>query len=190
MKVILESYAQTGTATQNGPQNGIQNEIANGTQTDTAIQNGTTNGSRHTIAPQNGTTSPNPELMLFSANTEVSLKDQISRHQDWIHLNPSSCSDVAYTRAMHREHLPQRAFAILNDGDFIETSGGVKAPQEVPAIFMVFSGQGGQWPEMGKELILNDSNFRNDISSMDRILGGLRHPPPWNMLGKRNQLKP
>jgi hypothetical protein len=37
---------------------------------------------------------------------------------------------------------------------------------------------------MGKELILYDPDFRNDILKMDRVLKTLSHPPNWNMMGE------
>lgn len=96
-------------------------------------------------------------------------------------------SDIAYTRAVNREHLPHRAFAIVENGEFVETSGGLKASQNVPAVTMVFGGQGAQWSEMGKELILTDHDFREDILKMDQIIKGLRfHAPEWNLIGTQD----
>ena len=154
----MESYGQGGTTIQHG------------------------NGMYENMAIQNGTSPPKPELLLFSANTPASLNEQIRRHLDWLHLNQESCTDMAYTRAMHREHLPHRAFAILDQSDFIETASGSKAPPVAPEVIMIFSGQGSQWPEMGKELILNDPSFRNDIMKMDQVLKTLSRPPHWNMM--------
>ncbi|KAF7554946.1 hypothetical protein G7Z17_g2570 [Cylindrodendrum hubeiense] len=125
---------------------------------------------------------PKPELLLFSANTESSLSEQISRHRDWILHNPGLSFNMAYTRAMHREQLPHRAFAIIDQHEFLEVPGVSKAPQVAPPVFAVFSGQGAQWPEMCSELILKDVNFRNDILSMDQKLKKLHYPPPWNLM--------
>jgi acyl transferase domain-containing protein len=49
---------------------------------------------------------------------------------------------------------------------------------------MIFSGQGAQWPGMGKELIENDDFFRKDISAMDAVLQRLEHPPNWTIVGE------
>jgi len=48
----------------------------------------------------------------------------------------------------------------------------------------VFSGQGAQWPEMGKDLFDQDRGFRDDIEEMDRVLQSLRHPPTWTIAGE------
>jgi acyl transferase domain-containing protein len=133
---------------------------------------------------QNGITPEKPELLLFSANTETSLKAQIRQYQRYIQLNSTATPDIAYTRAVRREQLPHKAFAIVENGDFIETSGGLKTSQNAPDITMVFSGQGAQWPEMGKELILADHDFREDIFKMNTIIKSLRfHAPEWNLTG-------
>jgi acyl transferase domain-containing protein len=146
------------------------------------------NSIHNVTALQNGVGSPKPELLLFSANTASSLSEQIRRDQDWVRLNPALHSDMAYTRAFHREHLPHRAFSILDDGSFIQSAPGLKAPQGTPTVVMVFSGQGAQWPEMGKELILGDPDFRCDILNMDQKLKDLIYPPHWNMIGEQSQL--
>jgi acyl transferase domain-containing protein len=87
---------------------------------------------------------------------------------------------------VRREQLPHKAFAIVENGDFVETSTGLKTSQNAPAITMVFSGQGAQWPEMGKELILSDHGFREDILKMNQIIKSLRfHAPEWNLTGIR-----
>ena len=133
---------------------------------------------------QNGVTPEKPELLLFSANTETSLKEQIRQYQRYIRLNSTATPDIAYTRAVCREQLPHKAFAIVENGDFIENSGGLKPSQNAPAITVVFSGQGAQWPEMGKELILTDHGFREDILKMNQIIKSLRfHAPEWNLTG-------
>lgn len=49
---------------------------------------------------------------------------------------------------------------------------------------MIFSGQGAQWPEMGRELILQAPNFREDIREMDNTLQTLTHRPEWTIEGE------
>ncbi|KAJ8066769.1 hypothetical protein OCU04_004157 [Sclerotinia nivalis] len=49
---------------------------------------------------------------------------------------------------------------------------------------MVFSGQGAQWPEMGRDILLKDPEFRKDIAEMGQILQSLIHPPSWTLAGK------
>ncbi len=123
-----------------------------------------------------------PVLLVFSANTPNSLQEQIRQHQSFVTRHPALLRDVAYTRAVAREALSQRAFAIVKK-DFVHVAAAAKAPSAVPPVNVIFSGQGAQWAGMGKELIQTDAQFRADIESMDGILQGLRHPPPWKIMG-------
>lgn len=125
-----------------------------------------------------------PELLLLSANTEWSLGEQIQLHSDWVHRHPTSTSDLVYTRGLHKEHLSHRAFSLLQDGDIIEIAPGGKSPAEAPQITMVFSGQGAQWPEMAKQLILCDPSFRNDMLQMGQKLKDIAHPLQEDLHGK------
>lgn len=132
-----------------------------------------------------GTTmTPRPELLLFSANSPTSLNRQIRSFQEFAAQKPEVVKDIAYTLALHRERLPHRAFAIIQDGKLLEASTQTKAPTSAPRITMVFSGQGAQWPRMGRQLISTSSSFRQDIIFMDRILQGLRIPPKWSIIGR------
>ncbi|KAH6689849.1 KR domain-containing protein [Plectosphaerella plurivora] len=123
-----------------------------------------------------------PKLVVFSANTQPSLQKQVDLYKDYIRENPSRLSDVAYTRAVRREALTQRAFALARGAEFIEISPSVKTPGKAPGLFMIFSGQGAQWAGMGKEMIQGDAKFRADIEGMDTILQGLKNPPSWTIM--------
>jgi len=132
----------------------------------------------------NGVTkSQTPQLLLFSANSAGSLNSQIECFKDYTALHPELDRDIAHTLAVRREHLPQRSFAVAKDGEFVETPMPSKAPSAEPSITMIFSGQGAQWPGMGRELILNNASFREDIIHMDSVLQGLRVPPCWSLFG-------
>lgn len=87
-----------------------------------------------------------PELLLVSANTALSLKEQVKRIQDLVLSgSASNLSDVAYTLNVRREKLPHRAFTVVHDGEVLETSSLAKAPAKKQDVYLVFSGQGAQW---------------------------------------------
>lgn len=131
-------------------------------------------------------TGARPDILFLSANTATSLKDQVDHYHEFVQANETlSSHDIAYTLATKREHLPHRAYAIVQDGEFLETSALAKASAKVPNVYLIFSGQGAQWPGMCKELALTDPSFEADLRAMDAVLKGLAHPPSWTIIGKR-----
>jgi acyl transferase domain-containing protein len=131
---------------------------------------------------------PRAELLLLSANTASSLKDQIELYEGYVrHKSENLMSfDLAYTLALRRDKLPHRAFSVLQNGQFTTTSSLVKAPAEAPQLYLIFSGQGAQWPGMGKELIQCDPLFRKTIERMDEVLRNVAEPPSWTLIGMHN----
>lgn len=125
-----------------------------------------------------------PELLLFSAETPSSLNMQIRTHYDFYEASRARGADIAYTRAMRREALRHRAFSILHEGEFLSTSSSIESRAQPRSLVLVFSGQGAQWAGMGKELIQTNTEFRADIETMDEILGNLKKPPAWKILGR------
>jgi len=123
------------------------------------------------------------QLLQFSANTAASLKLQVEAFQGLIKAQPGiDIASLAYTLAHHREKLPHRAFAIVQQGELVDVSTPGKAPAKTPNIHMIFSGQGAQWPQMGRELIVSDPMFRIDLENMDRALQHISHPPSWSII--------
>ncbi|KAI1374459.1 hypothetical protein F4677DRAFT_461487 [Hypoxylon crocopeplum] len=124
-----------------------------------------------------------PELLLFSANTQNSLKQQIEQYQGYASQHPSDLYDAAYTLALRRERLPHRAFMINCGEKVIATSGMVKASGKSSNrhVMMVFTGQGSQWAEMGRGLFVTNAGFREDIHLMDTILRKSARPPNWSI---------
>ena len=128
---------------------------------------------------------PSAELLLLSASTEASLAAQFKQFQERVRLSPEQISDIAYTCALRRQHLPYRSFAIVQpNGNLVGVPSTAEAPSRASPVVMVFSGQGAQWPTMGKELILNNQKIRKDLEDMDAVLQRLSHPPTWKLVGK------
>lgn len=127
-----------------------------------------------------------PRLIPLSANTQNSLKKQMSIHQEYVANHTELLSDLSYTLSQRREHLPHRSFLVVGGSCVTEASTVAKAPVNVPPITMIFSGQGAQWPEMGNLLIEQNLEFRKDIRIMDEMLQGFIHPPSWTIEGMRS----
>ncbi|KAK2021943.1 hypothetical protein LX32DRAFT_574456 [Colletotrichum zoysiae] len=125
-----------------------------------------------------------PQLLLFSAASAPSLKSMINRYEEWTEKNqetPWKINDLAYTLANRREHLPHRSFKVVGAGD-APASQGRKIPGQPVSLVMVFTGQGAQWPRMGRELLLRDDFvFVKAIREMDEYLAALPEPPQWTI---------
>lgn len=129
-----------------------------------------------------------PQLLLYSANSAKSLTKMIAIYKDWVEKHPEKVGDLAYTLALRREHLPHRTFTIVNNGIVENASPPTKSSQKLNVV-MVFTGQGAQWPLMGKELLQSNETFRSSIRSLDQHLKtALGDAPPYSI--EEELLKP
>jgi acyl transferase domain-containing protein len=119
--------------------------------------------------------------LLVSAKSPKSLEGNIEALKAYIDTSSVCPSDLAYTLALKREHLVHRAFAILDSNGQISSFERLKSG--FPQVTLVFTGQGAQWPGMGRELFLESERFRQDIKMLDRVLQSLESPPKWTIEG-------
>ncbi|KAH8648631.1 hypothetical protein BX600DRAFT_389283 [Xylariales sp. PMI_506] len=113
-----------------------------------------------------------PQLLLYSANTANSLRQMAQRYHQFLESNPGLLTDTAFTLANRRIHMPFRSFAISN-ADGIGQASPVPLsgkPSQPPFLVMVFTGQGAQWPQMGRELLRANPVFRQTIRALDQAL--------------------
>lgn len=120
-------------------------------------------------------------LLLVSARSKQSIAGQIDGVSRYIETDRTSLHNLAYTLGRRRTHLRHRAFAIAGEDGQISTFE--KGEAKNPDLIFIFTGQGAQWPTMGKELIEQSAQFRDDIRNMDRVLSGLKAPPSWSIEG-------
>jgi acyl transferase domain-containing protein len=112
-----------------------------------------------------------PQLLLFTANSSKSITRLVDNYKAWVEKNPDKVSDLAYTLARRREHLPHRAFAIVTNGVVESVSQPANSKStKPPSVVMVFTGQGAQWPLMGRELLRSKEVFKSSIRSLDQHL--------------------
>lgn len=102
-------------------------------------------------------------------------------------LEEISVVDLAHTLGTRRSALTQRSFALvghrsmkedLDPEHFMKT--GIGSFSKLPIAF-VFTGQGAQWPQMGKELVEEFPSFRRTIQDLDSILQTISNPPSWTL---------
>lgn len=95
--------------------------------------------------------------------------------------------DLAYSLSTRRSMHRYRSFAIGKDQE--TTLNDLNAPQPIaawaakidvtPRIGFVFTGQGGQWYAMGRQLIEQSPIFRQILEKCDDVLQSLPDGPDW-----------
>ncbi|NEQ82909.1 MAG: acyltransferase domain-containing protein, partial [Moorea sp. SIO2I5] len=127
-------------------------------------------------------------LLTLSAQTEKALSELVVRYQNYLEeeKNDSELGDICYTANIGRSHFNHRLAVIAsNQQELVEKLLQYKAGEEVvgicsgelpknsntPKIAFLFTGQGSQYVNMGKELYEESSVFREAIDRCDEILG-------------------
>ncbi|KAL2843596.1 acyl transferase domain-containing protein [Aspergillus pseudodeflectus] len=127
---------------------------------------------------------PHPRILVVSANSEKALSQRTESIKVYLDKNPQSLRDLAFTLGKRRERLTYSAFAIASEGQAVGPfNAGPAGCQVAPDVTFVFTGQGAQWPAMGKALIDSNEIFRATIQRLDQALQRLSHPPTWTLEG-------
>ncbi|KAL4915475.1 hypothetical protein BDW62DRAFT_124830 [Aspergillus aurantiobrunneus] len=130
-------------------------------------------------APNHTPTVENPQLLVFSATHPETVKRSIAKSLDYLAKNPLQVVDASYTLARHRQVLPNRAFAV-GSVDSWDVSPVQKAGS-VSELIWVFTGQGTQYPGMGRELLRNNEIARNTIRYLDQVLDDANPGRSWKL---------
>jgi hybrid polyketide synthase/nonribosomal peptide synthetase ACE1 len=145
-------------------------------------------------------TSPKAEIistpLVISANSDLSLRSQIGRLATALdEADDSQVDSIIFTLAHRRSQLPIRAFfsghdlpslqrklknATADDAVLPVASQDVPVGQK-PRILGVFTGQGAQWPTMGREILKSSSFARSLMKSLEESLASLPEPPAWTL---------
>ncbi|KAL8369828.1 hypothetical protein RB595_000258 [Gaeumannomyces hyphopodioides] len=125
-------------------------------------------------------------LLVFSAKHPKALERSAEAVRNYLADHPAKLGDMAYSLAAHREAYSQRAFALVGPdeaGSFRIDAGGT-APEKQPSLAWVFTGQGAQWAQMGKELLEKEPLVRQRVEHFDRLLASLSEPPSFTIEGE------
>ncbi|RAH72474.1 putative polyketide synthase [Aspergillus aculeatinus CBS 121060] len=118
-------------------------------------------------------------LLLHSAKSSKSLDGNVQNACDYFEAYPALSGNMAYTLGFHREQLPHRAFSIVGaDGALTTVARSRVTSRET---VFIFSGQGAQWPGMGRELLRRSPQFQADIRALDRHLQQLPNATGWSI---------
>jgi acyl transferase domain-containing protein len=125
-----------------------------------------------------------PYLLVFSANDEKALDAQaaaLDRHLS----DPAvkvSLRDLAYTLSERRSRHYHRAFAVTSSTTLdLPTLNRGHISGQKPRVGFVFTGQGAQWPTMGRGLVETFPLAARTIQHLDRVLQHAHDPPPWSL---------
>ncbi|MFM9965526.1 MAG: SDR family NAD(P)-dependent oxidoreductase [Planctomycetaceae bacterium] len=122
-------------------------------------------------------------LYLLSAAQRESLRTLAVSHADFLNVTPHRLDDVAYSAFARRSHYAHllavvgqtphevadklRKFA---DGQVDSTTLTTTITRKKrPKLAFVFSGQGGQWPKMGLQLMRHEPVFRKWMETIDLL---------------------
>ncbi|KAI1375608.1 hypothetical protein F4677DRAFT_112302 [Hypoxylon crocopeplum] len=128
-----------------------------------------------------------PHTLIMSANDVASLKSNIQALCNHL-INPRvgvSLPDLAYTLSERRSRLWHRAYVTTRNTEIEVKDFTIgKKNSQVPKIGFVFTGQGAQWPQMGKELLQFFPWTRSILEELDQVLQTVRDPPKWSFVSE------
>lgn len=128
-----------------------------------------------------------PYLIPVSAGSVAGLNNRVESLKQYTGKKPKALANVAYTLSQRRIHLSHRTFCIAVKDETVDldiATFGVAASSDEKRTAFVFTGQGAQWPGMGKSLMEASPAFLNDIRRMDHALQRLDSPPTWSIVEK------
>ncbi|KAI9149651.1 Highly reducing polyketide synthase SAT13 [Paramyrothecium foliicola] len=121
-----------------------------------------------------------PRLFIMSAASQTSLLNMLGTNAEWISKygnSDSALRDLSYTLSQRRSLLPWRFSAVASNQEELlnALAHGSKKADAITRISpgtkisFVFTGQGAQWPTMGREL-LSESVFSKSFNRSNEIL--------------------
>ncbi|MFE6738012.1 SDR family NAD(P)-dependent oxidoreductase [Streptomyces tubercidicus] len=129
-------------------------------------------------------TATRPYLVPLSAGSPQALRDQVLRLSAWLEEDGATVPlhDVVHTLALRRSHEQQRLAVVAGDRagllhGLAAHAEGMAAPGVVhdrardrTRPVWVFSGQGSQWADMGRELLDSEPAFTQVLDELEGLI--------------------
>ncbi|KAK9424265.1 putative Ketosynthase family 3 (KS3) domain-containing protein [Seiridium unicorne] len=131
--------------------------------------------------------SPRQFVIVLSANCTLSLQEGIRSLSRQL-FNPRvkvDLPDLAYTLSERRTKFWHRAFITTRTteiGDMVNEWAISKESSKNNSISFIFTGQGAQWPQMGRDLLRFFPWTRNILQELDDVLQNLSNPRSWSLI--------
>jgi acyl transferase domain-containing protein/NADPH:quinone reductase-like Zn-dependent oxidoreductase len=135
-------------------------------------------------------------ILLLSAKTKQALKEQIQNYQTFLEYNPDvNIADVCYTANTGRVHFKYRVAVVAKDVAELQEKLAAyqQDPQEVSEekikTTFLFTGQGSQYANMGRELYETQPVFRATLDQCQEILRNYIDIPLLELLYSESAVK-
>ena len=140
--------------------------------------------------------------LVFSATSEQTLQATLAAYSAYIEATPDlSHQDLCYTLHARRSTLPVRTAVsaesleglvakLRQKLEDVKTNPGKTAGVTLrpltnpPRVLGIFTGQGAQWPTMGRELLIKSAHVRESMAEFDDVLQSLPEidRPKWSLI--------
>ncbi|TLD11806.1 hypothetical protein PspLS_11641 [Pyricularia sp. CBS 133598] len=205
LRVPTEALAWPDTGAPGGARRASVNSFGFGGTNAHVIVEGFDSGVAAVASWQEKRDYPSPLLstqLLLSARSEKSLRRYAQRLATYLAQNQHvNMADLAWTLRRRRNQFPVRLAISGASNDAMQKAlqkaaadksvecinappQPLVSPSEGLGLLGVFTGQGAQWPAMGRELILHEPVFRRSIEACEAALASLPDAPDWSLKGE------
>ncbi len=115
-------------------------------------------------------------ILALSARSEPALREMAKQYQQYLPLSNEKLTDTAFTANVGRAHFENRLTVIAQTKDELlsklqnENYQIKTAPANPPKIAFLFTGQGSQYANMGKQLYATQPVFKKTLDFCAKIL--------------------
>ena len=117
-------------------------------------------------------------LLTLSARSEATLQALVGEYQTFLAEQPTvKLADLCYTANTGRKHFGQRLALVADSVPHLhaqlaayQSTGAQSAPAGTGKVAWLFTGQGSQYVNMGRELYATEPTFRATMDRCDAIL--------------------